>query len=70
MSTITVSSPPEWKRYEGLINRPWFSRVWVLQEIGLASSAIVMSGKDEMDWFDFWRMALFIELDRRTGSAQ
>lgn len=30
-------SSPEWKHYEDLINRPLFSRVGVLQEIGLTS---------------------------------
>lgn len=56
-----LSSP----EYEDLINRPWFSRVWVLQEIGLASSAVAMCREDKMDWFNFWRMALLITLNRR-----
>ena len=51
-------SSPEWKRYEDLINRPWSLRVWVLQEIGLASSAIVMCGEDEMDWFPTYAVTI------------
>jgi hypothetical protein len=33
-----------------LISRPWFTRVWVIQEVTMASHAIVMCGPDQMPW--------------------
>jgi hypothetical protein len=28
--------------------RPWFSRVWVLQEVGLASSSVLLCGDETL----------------------
>ncbi|KAJ4329359.1 hypothetical protein N0V84_000254 [Fusarium piperis] len=33
--------------------RPWFHRVWVLQEITFAKQAIVVCGRQELDWQSF-----------------
>lgn len=42
-----------------LFNVPWFSRVWVLQEIRYAQSALVICGQQVVDWsafknFKYW----------------
>jgi len=39
-----------------MFNRPWFSRVWTIQEIGLAINAMVMCGDAEIN---FTEMATF-----------
>lgn len=39
---------------------PWFSRVWVLQEVGLASKVIVMCGSELIDWNNIGSMAMFL----------
>ncbi|KUJ13698.1 HET-domain-containing protein [Mollisia scopiformis] len=45
-----------WKTIRDLITRPWFERVWVVQEIQLANSrAILQCGKDRMRWYYFRR---------------
>lgn len=36
-----------------LFERPWFTRLWVRQEIALASQAQVVCGKTRLDWFLF-----------------
>jgi hypothetical protein len=36
-----------------LFQRPWFNRMWVLQEISLAKTAIVICGGQEVDWKSF-----------------
>ncbi|KAH7068336.1 heterokaryon incompatibility protein-domain-containing protein [Paraphoma chrysanthemicola] len=36
-----------------LFKRPWFSRIWCLQEIRLATNALVLCGEHEIDWQDF-----------------
>ncbi|OCL09962.1 hypothetical protein AOQ84DRAFT_402932 [Glonium stellatum] len=33
-----------------LLGRPWFTRTWILQEIGLAQSATFFVGAQEIDW--------------------
>ena len=44
---------------DALICRPWFSRLWVWQEIGLASNnPIVVCGTDTIPWASF-RQAIF-----------
>lgn len=35
-----------------LFNRPWFSRIWCIQEIRLAEDALVMWGDNEISWTD------------------
>lgn len=37
---------------EALFNRPWFTRVWCVQEICLAQDAIVLWGEQELSWSD------------------
>lgn len=46
-------------RIASLLHRPWFSRMWIRQEVGYASKAVVMSGKSELDakilhWLIVW----------------
>jgi hypothetical protein len=32
---------------------PWFTRMWIVQEVTLASHALLCCGTYEMDWVDF-----------------
>lgn len=41
---------PVWDALSALYWRPWFSRVWVIQEIALAASAYVCCGDDGIHW--------------------
>jgi hypothetical protein len=36
--------------YRRLVNRPWFFRVWVTQEIALSQSITVMYGHNSLEW--------------------
>lgn len=40
----------EWDQMEAFVAVPWFRRVWILQEIGLASRAILMCGLARIPW--------------------
>jgi len=44
---------PSWFAIRDLLRREWFSRVWVFQEIGLATKATLFVGQDGIDWFLF-----------------
>lgn len=48
-----------------LFNRPWFSRIWCIQEIRLARDALVMWGDDEIFWTDLTVSASWI-FDKST----
>lgn len=36
-----------------LLQRPWFSRIWVLQEVKAAKHSYILCGNDRMDFFQF-----------------
>ncbi|KAI1331576.1 HET-domain-containing protein [Xylariaceae sp. FL0255] len=36
--------------FASLFSRPWFQRVWVIQEVALPPSAVVLCGKYQIDW--------------------
>lgn len=39
-----------------LLRRPWFSRVWVVQEVARSRSAVVVCGFKAVAWDCFWRL--------------
>jgi len=41
---------PNWFAIKDLLRREWFSRLWVLQEVGLATSATMYVGQHSTDW--------------------
>lgn len=47
---LSIASSDGIKR---LIQRPWFTRLWVLQEVYSSSKAIVMCGEDSVSWNSF-----------------
>jgi len=49
----------KWVAFLALMQRSWFSRRWVVQEIALARSAMIYCGMDTMSWKDF---AIAVEL--------
>ncbi|KAK7702884.1 hypothetical protein SLS64_009495 [Diaporthe eres] len=56
-----------WRPIFDLLSRPWFDRLWVRQEIYLATSAVVLCGDKEVPW-SFFRGALYcISFKPRTG---
>ncbi|KAI1335962.1 hypothetical protein F5Y15DRAFT_396337 [Xylariaceae sp. FL0016] len=36
--------------FSSIFNRPWFSRLWVMQELALSPQAVVVCGKMQIDW--------------------
>ncbi|KAI1449829.1 heterokaryon incompatibility protein-domain-containing protein [Annulohypoxylon stygium] len=43
-------SSPVWTSVYELIDHPWYSRVWIVQEAALASRIKVLQGKHEISW--------------------
>lgn len=50
-----------------LLRRPWFHRVWVLQEIALARAAVVVCGAEEVGWECFLAFRYWVWGARRSG---
>jgi Heterokaryon incompatibility protein (HET) len=62
------SAYENWRALYSLLQRPWFSRRWVVQEIALARSAIVHCGDDKVSWKDLAiAVELFVEAESRLS---
>lgn len=49
-SDVSLESYNFWSGFSELLDRPWFSRLWVVQEVGLARSALALFGDKEIDF--------------------
>ncbi|KAG0649120.1 Heterokaryon incompatibility protein [Hyphodiscus hymeniophilus] len=47
------ASTRQWYALSRLMNRPWFSRRWVVQELAFAKDAWLFCGDREIDWASF-----------------
>lgn len=47
--------------FSHLLDSPWFTRLWVVQEVGLARSVVAMFGDTSIDFVDLIRFILRIE---------
>lgn len=57
----------KWQSLLLLMQRTWFFRRWVVQEIALAQDAVVHCGPDEISWKDFSvAIELFVEVETAT----
>ncbi|KAK8053195.1 hypothetical protein PG996_012496 [Apiospora saccharicola] len=56
-----------WRSLLLLMQRPWFSRKWVVQEIALARAATIYCGNDQIPWEQFAvAVELFVEVETAT----
>ncbi|KAI1500260.1 HET-domain-containing protein [Biscogniauxia marginata] len=53
MAISFPSMPKEFAALVSLLERPWFERVWIRQEIYLAKTAVVKCGQREIPWQAF-----------------
>jgi len=47
-------------------SRPWFQRIWIFQEVGLAKVATIMYGHSSMDWDRFTQAVARLERTRMS----
>jgi hypothetical protein len=63
---LSLASLEHWSSLGKLLDNPWFHRIWVVQEIGLASKADILYGHAPLDWDDFVSaMAVLARTDLR-----
>ncbi|RYP33979.1 hypothetical protein DL767_004500 [Monosporascus sp. MG133] len=48
-------------KLERFFRLPWFSRTWILQEVGLAAYAVVLWGDHAMEWHSIGLAAMFLK---------
>ena len=41
---------PAWEAMQALFSRPWFSRMWIIQEVVLSPDVVVMLGRYHFSW--------------------
>lgn len=52
----------QWLSVVSLLHRPYFKRVWVIQEISQARKIIVVCGRKQLDWAKFAAALMFLAL--------
>lgn len=57
MLQVRYTNSKDMKAIQTLLNRPWWQRVWVVQEFVLAQEAILICGKDMLNWV-IWSQAI------------
>ena len=40
----------EWQSFKALFSRPWFSRIWIIQEVAVGKRIEVFCGEERLDW--------------------
>lgn len=55
-------TPEDWTDLADVYSRPWFGRVWMLQEVALSSNPTVLFGHLQLPWDALGRAALAIGL--------
>jgi len=68
-SKVISSSPEIWDMVRRLMGSEWFERVWVLQEVGLARSAVLLYGKASISWSYLVELMLFVALRADVGAV-
>ena len=63
---LDLLSPPkttsiEWRALDTLLWRPWFTRVWVMQEVIVSKDAIIVCGSHKCPWSQLIAVARYIE---------
>ena len=56
--------PPfnKWMMIENLFRKPWFERIWVIQEVAVGPEPLIICGKRAVDWNTFCHAAFgFVE---------
>ena len=54
-------TPQHWESLSKFIQRPWFRRLWIRQEVQLASRVLVRCGNAEIEWEKIEKAIVFVE---------
>ncbi|VUC28993.1 unnamed protein product [Clonostachys rosea] len=65
---LPPANAPEWKNLDALLWRPWFVRIWIVQEITLARDAVVLCANHSLPWEKFLWVIWFLRLRNMEGT--
>ncbi|CAH0031192.1 unnamed protein product [Clonostachys rhizophaga] len=65
---LPPANAPEWETLDALLWRPWFVRIWIVQEITLARDAVVFCGNETIPWDKFLWIIWFLRLRNLEGT--
>lgn len=57
---LPASDSSKWPELGKLMNRPWFQRIWIVQEVVLSHQITVMCGARCISWADLYLFALCV----------
>jgi len=52
--------------FASLCQRPYWSRIWIIQEISLPDTVIICCGNDSIEWDDFFALSDLIDIDGKN----
>ncbi|KAI9775711.1 MAG: hypothetical protein M1839_000913 [Geoglossum umbratile] len=58
---IQSVTDPAYKAFANLLERAWFTRIWIIQELAVSRDAIVMEGFYQCSWTDFITAVFYAE---------
>jgi hypothetical protein len=50
---------------QAIFRRPWFRRVWIIQEVAISSKATVVCGEEQIDWWLLFYAVIVIAIQGR-----
>jgi len=56
-----------WAAISQVLDRGWFQRLWIVQEVQLAQDAVVVCGKATVSWLVFWQAVAFLLWHERSA---
>ncbi|CAH0050482.1 unnamed protein product [Clonostachys solani] len=65
---LPPADAPEWKTLDALLWRPWFVRIWIVQEITLARHSVVLCANKTISWENFLWIIRFLRLRNLEGT--
>ncbi|KAI1735424.1 hypothetical protein F4680DRAFT_435200 [Xylaria scruposa] len=62
-------SEEDWDSINGFFGRPWFRRVWIVQELVLARKVTIFCGEQESQWSDIYEAAKICSKTAKKSTA-
>ena len=59
----------DWKALQKLLGRPWFQRMWVIQEVIVSSRAIVLCGQENIVWEEMVKVIRRVQFTGRAADS-
>lgn len=66
---VPPAEDPIWIKIEELFNRPWFRRIWIVQEAVAAPTVVMVCGKWTVDWNDLLHSMEIIEHEQHLPES-